>query len=74
MEKPHSYTVAVKTKKDSERWAYNGLRFATEGEAFAWITQLKTRWRDLAEHKVMPTNDQPNIAFPVPSDRYDVKR
>lgn len=45
-------------------WQANGLRFATEGEATAWLERLKSRWGlDPQNVRVSPSVDPVNEKF-----------
>lgn len=69
----NSFKVGVRTKHNPEL-VYNGLRFNTSVEADLYAEQLKRRWPDVTASLVLPSPDMPNCTFPVPNDRFPVKR
>jgi len=57
-----SYKVGVLTPGDRE-WVYNGLRFASAGEARAYGADLYARWTAVRDVTVTPCADVPNYAY-----------
>lgn len=45
---------------DSGKWCGNGLRFATEQEAQAYVGDLAMRWTAVREVRVVPSEDDVN--------------
>ncbi len=54
-----SFKVGCKTT-ETEPWAYNALRFATEAEAELYGRDLYSRWLALREWEVHHSDDEPN--------------
>jgi hypothetical protein len=47
----------------SGTWTGNGLRFATEAEAAAWVKDLERRWMLVTDTRVVPSDDPVNYAL-----------
>jgi hypothetical protein len=54
----NSYAAEV-IADNSGKWVGNGLRFATEEEAQAYVTDLMMRWTAVRDTRVVPSADHP---------------
>jgi hypothetical protein len=57
---PRSYKVGIKTKEDNKDWICNRMRYSTPEKAEAAGSDLSYRWTAVTEHKVLPSDDEPN--------------
>jgi hypothetical protein len=48
---------------DTGQWYPNGLRFATEQEAYANAKDLSYRWTAVCEYRAAESDDEPNYTY-----------
>jgi hypothetical protein len=48
---------------NSGQWTGNALRFATEGEAKAYVSELSYRWTLVRDTRVIPSKDPVNYRW-----------
>ena len=68
---PQSYAAEV-IADSSGKWAGNGLRFATEREAEAYVADLARRWTLVTETRVVESDDPVNQRIHPDGDRHPV--
>ena len=60
---PKSYKPEVQTLGDGDKWNGNGLRFATEQEAFDNAYNLSMRWMLVTNYRAVESDDPVNYAW-----------
>ena len=59
----HRSFAAEVIADSSGQWCGNGLRFATEQEALAYVSDLAYRWTAVREERVVPSLDPVNYKW-----------
>jgi hypothetical protein len=60
---PMHWKPEVQTVGGNDRWSSNGLVFATEAEAKAYVSDLMWRWMQVTDTRVVDTSEPVNYRW-----------